>query len=84
MLYTFHGKRDPVPLQLEAIAFSETLVCLSQTTWRQVRGDLSLSNFFFVLFCFKARSHCRENRLFASSCPSVCSRGFYWTHVCEI
>ena len=69
MLHPFHGKRDPYPRQLESLAFSETLV--SHITWRHVRGDLYLP--FFFWFCFKARSHCRENRLFASSRPSVCS-----------
>lgn len=72
MLHPFHGKRDPYPLQLEALAFSEMLVLVSQITWRHVRGDLYLSSFF--LFCFKARSLRCENRLFAASCPSICSR----------
>lgn len=50
MFSLFHGKRDPYPLQLEALGFSETFVCLSQITWRHVRGDLYLPSFFlFVL-----------------------------------
>jgi hypothetical protein len=76
MLHPFHGKRNPSPLQLAALAFSETLVFVSQITCCHVRGDLYLPSFF--LFCFKARSHCPENRLFASPCPSVSSRISAW------
>jgi hypothetical protein len=71
MLHPFHGKRDPYPRQMESLASSETLVLVSHITWRHVRAEFYLP---FFCFCFKARSQCRENRLFASSRPSVCSR----------
>jgi hypothetical protein len=40
MLHPRHGKRDPYPLHMEELAFSETLVLVCQITWRHVRGDL--------------------------------------------
>ena len=71
-------------MQLEALAFSETLVLVSQITWGHVRGDLYLPG-FFVLFCFVLRPVLIVAKI-------VCllhrvrryQRGCHWTDICEI
>jgi hypothetical protein len=79
MLHPFHGKRDTYPLQLEALAFYETLVLVSQITWGHVRGF-----FLFVLrpVLIVAKIVCLCHRVRLS--VHVYQLGYHWTDICEI